>query len=114
MVKRKEGLSIIDRDCAVEGTLNVAGKLIVAGSFKGTLVGNEVVTMKGSRVNAQARVREMTIGGEFQGDASVEEDLQVLSTGMFKGNATCRRIKLEEGGTLNGKVTPLEATSEPI
>jgi cytoskeletal protein CcmA (bactofilin family) len=108
MAREKEGLSIIDKDCSVEGIVNVSGKLIIAGSVKGTLLGNTVITASGSRVNAVARVREMTIGGAFKGDITVYEDLQILSTGAFSGKATCKRMKLETGGKLDGKVTHLE------
>ena len=108
MAREKEGLSIIDKDCSVEGIMNVSGKLIIAGSVKGTLLGNAVVTASGSRVNAVARVRQMTIGGAFKGDITVYEDLQILSTGAFSGKATCKRMKLETGGKLDGKVTHLE------
>jgi len=112
MADKEEGLSIIDKDCLVEGTLNVKGKLIVAGSLKGTLIGNTVVTAKGSRVNAPAKVREMIIGGEFQGDITVYETLRILSTGVFSGKIVCKSITLETGGKLNGRVRPLDSTEE--
>ena len=112
MADKQEGLSIIDKDCLVEGTLNVKGKLIVAGSLKGTLIGNTVVTAKGSRVDAPAKVREMIIGGEFQGDITVYETLRILSTGVFSGKIVCKSITLETGGKLNGRVKPLVPTEE--
>jgi cytoskeletal protein CcmA (bactofilin family) len=113
MADRQEGISIIDKDCLVEGTLNVKGKLIVAGSLKGTLIGNTVVTAKGSHVDAPAKVREMIIGGEFQGDITVYETLRILSTGVFSGKIACNSITLETGGKLNGRVRPLDSTEGP-
>jgi cytoskeletal protein CcmA (bactofilin family) len=112
MADKEKGISIIDKDCLVEGTLNVKGKLIVAGSLKGTLIGNTVVTAKGSRVDAPAKVREMIIGGEFQGDITVYESLRILSTGVFSGKIVCKSITLETGGKLNGRVKPLDSTEE--
>lgn len=109
MAKKKEGLSIIDKDCSVEGTVNIKGRLIVAGALRGTLIGNSVTTAEGSQVRAIARVRNMTIGGDFQGEIAVHEDLHILSTGTFTGKATCKRIKMETGGKLNGEVTHLES-----
>jgi len=108
--KEEEGLSIIDKDCAVEGTLNVQGKLIVAGILKGAVTGNTVVTAEGSRVDAQAKVREMIIGGECQGDITVYENLKILSTGIFSGQITCKNISLEPGGKLDGRVKLLDST----
>jgi cytoskeletal protein CcmA (bactofilin family) len=113
MAKKHEDLSIIDKNCSVEGTLKVKGKLIIAGSLKGTLIGNTVVTVKGSRVNVQAKVREMVIGGECEGDVAVYEDLRILSTGIFSGKMTCKNISLEAGGKLNGRVRLIGSTEGP-
>lgn len=109
MADKQEGISIIDKDCLVEGTLDVKGKLVIAGSLKGNLIGNTVVTVKGSRVNAPAKVREMIIGGEFEGDITVYERLRILSTGVFSGKVVCKSITLETGGRLNGRVKPLDS-----
>jgi cytoskeletal protein CcmA (bactofilin family) len=114
MADEQEGISIIDKDCSVEGTLDVKGKLIIAGSLKGNLIGNTVVTVKGSRVSAPAKVREMIIGGEFEGDITVYERLRILSTGVFSGKAVCKAITLETGGKLNGRVKPLDSAEGPF
>jgi len=110
MAGKQEGLSIIDKGCQIEGTLNVKGKLIVAGSLKGNLVADTVVTAKGSRVDALAKVREMIIGGECQGDITVYESLRILSTGVFSGKMTCKNIALEAGGKLDGRIRLLDST----
>ncbi|NVL90851.1 MAG: polymer-forming cytoskeletal protein [Desulfobacterales bacterium] len=112
MADKQESLSIIDEDCLVEGTLNVQGKLMVAGSLKGAIIGNTVVTVKGSHVDAPAKVRELIIGGEFEGDITVYENLRILSTGVFSGKITCKSLILEAGGKLDGGVRPLDPTEE--
>jgi cytoskeletal protein CcmA (bactofilin family) len=109
MADKNKSLSIIDKDCFVEGTFNVTGKLIIAGSLKGALIGNTVVTVEGSSVDAPAKVREMTIGGDFQGDITVYENLRILSTGVFSGKVACKSLSLETGGRLNGRVRPLNS-----
>ena len=113
MVRQQQSLSIIDKGCQVEGTLNIKGKLIVAGSLKGTFVADTAVTAEGSRVDAQAKVREMIIGGECQGDITVYENLRILSTGVFSGNMICKNIELEAGGKIDGRVRLIESTEEP-
>jgi cytoskeletal protein CcmA (bactofilin family) len=113
MIGKKEKVSIIEKDCLVEGTVNVNGKLIVAGSLKGTIAGNTVVTVEGSRVEATAKVRNMTIGGTFEGEAIVYESLRILSTGTFSGNLSCKNITLDAGGKLDGRVRPFDGREEP-
>ncbi len=109
MKDKGASLSIIDKGLNVEGTLNADGKLIIIGTLKGTLIGNAIVTAKGSRVTAEARVENIVIAGEFQGDVTAYNSLQILKTGNFAGNITCKSLSLEAGGKLNGHVRPLEA-----
>jgi len=114
MEGKSKGLSIIDKGLTVEGTVNAGGKLIIAGSLEGTLVGNEVVTVRGSRVVAQAEVQDMVIAGEFEGDVTAFRSLKILRTGVFGGNIVCKDLSLEAGGKLNGSVRPLEADTQTL
>ncbi|RLB82645.1 MAG: hypothetical protein DRH17_05225 [Deltaproteobacteria bacterium] len=109
MADKQEGLSIIDKGFEMEGTLNVKGKLIICGTVRGTLIGDQVVTAPGSRVFAQANVREMIIRGYFEGDITACESLQILNTGHFLGKIICKNLTVEAGGRLNGGVTPLNS-----
>jgi len=104
MADKSGGLSIIDKGLKVEGTLNAEGKLVIAGVLEGTLIGNAVVTVQGSRVVAHAKVREMIIAGDFKGDVIAYECLRILQTGNFGGNII--------GGKLNGNVRPLEGKND--
>jgi cytoskeletal protein CcmA (bactofilin family) len=113
LVGKKERLSIIDKDCSFEGTVNVGGKLIIAGSFKGTMSGKSVVTVEGSRVEAKVKVQTMIVGGQFQGDVVVSESMRIVSTGVFSGSMACRNFTLDAGGKLDGRVKPLDAKETP-
>jgi cytoskeletal protein CcmA (bactofilin family) len=114
MADKREALTIIDRDVEVEGTLKVKGKLIVVGTLKGTLVGETVVTVEGSTVLARAQVRDLIIGGDFQGDIVVSERLKILNTGSFFGTAVCSRLSVEAGGQLNGRVEPFDSKDASV
>jgi cytoskeletal protein CcmA (bactofilin family) len=105
---RRQGLSIIDKGLKVEGIVNVEGKLIILGTMEGTLLGNAVVTAQGSRVVAEARVREMVIGGEFEGHVTAYESLRILQTGRVTGDIACKNLDLDPGGQINGNVEILK------
>jgi cytoskeletal protein CcmA (bactofilin family) len=109
MADKREALSIIDKDVEVEGTLNSTGKLIIVGSLKGTLLGDTVVTVEGSSVEARTQVRELIVGGDFEGDIVASERLKILNTGSFSGTAVCNRLSVEDGGRLNGRIEPFDA-----
>ncbi|MDY6951301.1 MAG: polymer-forming cytoskeletal protein [Thermodesulfobacteriota bacterium] len=112
MKDKKAGLSIIDKDCWVKGVVHVEGKLIIIGTLEGTLEGDTVVTAQGSHVMADVKVREMVIGGIFEGDVTAYENVKLLKTGEFTGKIFCRNIDVEPGGQLNGSVKILEADNE--
>ncbi len=112
MLEKTTGLSIIDKGLKVEGILSAEGKLIIGGTVEGTLIGDEVVIAPGSRVIAQARVREMVISGDFEGEVRAYESLKIMPTGNFCGHIVCKSLSLQAGGTLNGSVKPLEAEED--
>jgi cytoskeletal protein CcmA (bactofilin family) len=114
MPDKTTGLSIIHQGLKVEGILSAEGKLIIGGAVKGTLIGDEVVIAEGSHVVARAKVREMLISGDFEGDVTAYEILKIMPTGNFRGNIVCKSLSLQAGGRLNGSVQPLEAKQEII
>jgi cytoskeletal protein CcmA (bactofilin family) len=110
MAANAKSLSIIDSGLKVEGTVNSDGKLVIVGTMDGILVGNNVVTARGSHVVARAEVEDMVIAGNFEGNITARKSLRILGTGNFSGNIVCKNLSLEAGGKLNGHVEPLELT----
>jgi len=114
MGDRSKGLSIIAKDLKVEGTVRAKGKLIIAGELEGTLIGDEVVTVEGSRVRARAKVQQIVIAGEFEGNITAYESLRILPTGDVCGNIVYKNLTLEAGGILNGHARPLASKDEAL
>jgi cytoskeletal protein CcmA (bactofilin family) len=112
MLEKTTGFSIIDKGLKVQGILSAEGKLIIGGAVEGTLIGDEVVIAPGSRVVAQARVREMVISGYFEGEVRAYGSLRIMPTGRFCGHIVCKSLSLQAGGTLNGSVKSLAAEED--
>ena len=112
MADRSKDLSIIDKDLKIEGTIHAKGKLVIGGEVEGTLVGEKIITVEGSRVLGGAKVQEIVIGGEFEGDITAYRSLRILPTGNLLGNVVYNDLTLEPGGRLNGNARPLESTDE--
>ena len=104
MDSQQKGLSIIDDGLSVEGTFMVKGTLVIKGEVKGAIDGESLVVAAGGRVRAAVRVTEMTIGGEFEGDAAVDRDLVILATGSCAGKVACRMLRVEKGGRVDAEV----------
>jgi cytoskeletal protein CcmA (bactofilin family) len=100
---KRDNVSIIQKDCSVEGKLNYSGYLIVAGDIQGILHAETVVTREGSRIAGELKIQSLTVAGTVEGDI-VADRLMLLKTADVKGKIRCSSLVIEEGGLLNGNV----------
>jgi len=97
--------SIIDEGFTVEGMVVGKGRLVIKGTVKGSVNGENVVIAEEGSVYAEAKANSMTIGGLFDGQIEVDKELIILSTGKCSGKVTCNDLVVEAGGSLNAEVT---------
>ncbi len=97
--------SIIDEGFTVDGTVTGKGRLVIKGTVKGAVTGDNVVIAEEGAVYAEARAKEITIGGVFDGQVEAEKALVILSTGKCSGNVKCHDLVVEAGGALNANVS---------
>lgn len=107
MASKTQKFSIIDRGLTVEGMVQGQGQLVVKGTIKGKLTGEEVVVAEEGAVEAETTAKRITIGGRFEGQLEATETLTILSTGSCSGDVTCKELVVEAGGALNARVTQL-------
>jgi cytoskeletal protein CcmA (bactofilin family) len=105
-VKDEDGkeFSIIDEGFTVDGTVTGKGRLVIKGTVKGTVVGDNVVISEQGSVYADARAQMMTIGGMFEGQIDVQKSLVILATGRCSGQVQCQDLVVEDGAMLNASV----------
>jgi cytoskeletal protein CcmA (bactofilin family) len=96
-------ISIIHRNCRMEGQVYSNGHLIVQGTIKGTIQGESIFTEKGSHVAAHVRATSLRIAGSFVGEIEADT-LTILKTANVEGHIRCHRLIIDEGGILNGNV----------
>jgi len=95
-------------DCETEGTLRVEGT--VEGMVK---AGKAVVIGKDGVVRGDVHTQDAVIGGHVYGTVIAESRLELQSTCVIEGEIHARRIKLDEGGRVNGSVHIGEVAREP-
>jgi len=89
----------VDGDCTADGTLRVEGYI------KGTVrAGKAVVVSKDGVVEGDILTQDAIIGGKVTGTVSAESRLELQATCQINGEIRARRIKLDEGGQINGNV----------
>ena len=104
MANKSKNISIVDKELTVEGIVSTKGKMIIKGTVKGTLEGETVVIAKEGSVYANTKVKDMTIGGIFEGEIIVSNELIILPTGNCSGKVECKNLVVEAGGILNAEV----------
>lgn len=110
----REGvISIIGPGAQVVGDCDTEGTLRVEGSVEGKIrAGKAVVVGKDGVVDGDITTQDAVIGGRVTGSIVAESRLELQATCVVEGQIRARRIKLEEGGKLNGMVQIGEVSAE--
>lgn len=114
MKNDEKKFSIIDEGFTVEGTVVGKGRLVIKGTVKGSLTGDNVVVAEEGAVYAEAKANTMTIGGLFDGKVEVAKELVVLATGKCSGQIVCNDLVVEAGGLLNASVACKASKAGPV
>lgn len=93
-------------DCETEGTLRVEG--IVKGTVR---AGKAIVIGKDGAVDGDVITQDAIIGGRVTGSVVAESRLELQATCVIEGEIRARRIKLDEGGRVNGTVRTGDVTA---
>ncbi len=111
----REGvISIIGPGMQVTGDCDTEGTLRIEGSVEGTVrAGKAVVVGKDGVVDGDITTQDAVIGGRVTGSIIAESRLELQATCVIEGQIQARRIKLEEGGKVNGMVQIGEVSGQP-
>jgi cytoskeletal protein CcmA (bactofilin family) len=102
---REGAISIIGPGMRVTGDCTTDGTLRVEGVIEGTVhAGKAVVVGKDGVVLGDVTTQDAVIGGRVVGTVTAESRLELQATCIIEGEVRAKRIKLEEGGRVNGNV----------
>src|SRR5688500_16588019 len=108
---RDNVISIIGPGMRVVGDCETEGTLRIEGTIEGTVrAGKAVVIGKDGVVTGDVATQDAIIGGRVKGAVVAESRLELQATCVIDGEIRARRIKLEEGGRVNGTVHTGEIT----
>lgn len=96
----------VNGDCETEGTLRIEGTVVGK-----VTAGKAVVVGREGTVKGDISTQDAVIGGHVTGKVIVESRLELQETSVIDGEIHARRIKLEEGGRVNGTVRTGEVTT---
>jgi cytoskeletal protein CcmA (bactofilin family) len=110
----REGvISIIGPGMRVVGDCTTEGTLRIEGTVEGTVrAGKAVVLGKDGIVDGDIITQDAVIGGRLTGSIVADSRLELQATCVVDGKVQARRIKLEEGGKVNGTIQIGEVPSD--
>jgi cytoskeletal protein CcmA (bactofilin family) len=97
---------VVGRGISVQGTISDAERLVVEGTVEASsLNAAELQIAQGGVLKGQVEVEDAEISGLMDGILTVKGSLVLRGTGQVIGEARCRRLQVEDGGQLSGKIS---------
>ena len=102
---------IIGRGISVQGMVQDAERLVVEGQMEASMIhAHELAVSAGGVFKGEVEVEDAEITGTIDGTVTARGSLVVRSTGVVLGTARCRRLQVEDGGQITGRI---EMITEP-
>lgn len=102
---------VVGRGISLSGTITDCERLLVEGTVEASLQnGSELTIASGGTFKGEIELDEADVTGVFDGAMTVRVALVVRATGKVLGNVRTRRLTVEEGGQISGRI---EMISEP-
>lgn len=102
---------IVGRGISLQGTVQDAERLVVEGTVEASMIHAVDLTIAlGGVFKGETEVEDADVAGTMDGNLTVRGSLIVRSTGRLLGTARCRRLQVEDGGQITGRI---EMITEP-
>jgi cytoskeletal protein CcmA (bactofilin family) len=108
-------ISIIAPGTKVTGDVETDGTLRVEGTVEGHIKAAKAVVLgKDGVVIGDIATQDAVIGGRVTGTVVAESRLELQATCIIDGEIRARRVKLDEGGKVNGQVAMGDVSTRPM
>ena len=102
---------VVGRGISVQGTVQDAERLVVEGTVEASMIhATELVIALGGMFRGEVEVEDSEISGTLDGTLTARGNLVVRASGKVLGTARCRRLQVEDGGQITGRI---EMITEP-
>jgi cytoskeletal protein CcmA (bactofilin family) len=108
---------VVGRGISVQGVVQDAERLVVEGTVEATMINaTELSIAQGGIFKGEVEVEEAEIAGTIDGTLTARHALIVRATGRVLGTARCRRLQVEDGGQITGRIglAGCSGTPQPV
>jgi cytoskeletal protein CcmA (bactofilin family) len=96
---------VVGRGISVQGTVQDAERLVVEGTVEASMIhATELAIASGGVFKGEVEVEDAEVAGTIDGTLTARGALIVRATGRVLGTARCRRLQVEDGGQISGRV----------
>jgi cytoskeletal protein CcmA (bactofilin family) len=97
--------SVIAPEISIEGKIDGAGHVRIAGKFKGDVnVQGNLTIESGAKLVGGVRAATVTIGGELEGNVDSASKVELLETGVLSGDVKAGSLTVAAGSRMRGQV----------
>ena len=95
--------SLIAADVTIEGKIEGAGHVRIAGRFKGDVnVQGNVTIEQGAHVTGQVNAATVMVSGEVEGNINATARVELLETGVINGDVKAAVLTVAAGSRMRG------------
>ena len=99
---------VVGRGISVQGTVQDAERLVVEGTVEASMIhATELSVSPGGVFKGEVEVEDAEVAGTIDGTLTVRGNLVVRGSGRVLGTARCRRLQVEDGGHITGRIEML-------
>ncbi|MBS0611698.1 MAG: polymer-forming cytoskeletal protein [Proteobacteria bacterium] len=97
--------SVIASDLSIEGKIEGAGHVRIAGKFKGDVrVDGNLTIDQGAQLTGQVSAAVVTVAGELQGNIIQAKRVELLDSGIIAGDVKAGSLTVAAGSRMRGQV----------
>ena len=97
--------SLIAADLAIEGKIEGAGNVRIAGKFKGDVkVQGNLTIEQGAKVSGGVAANKVTLAGELDGNIASAQHVELLQSGVINGDLKAGSLTVAAGSRIRGHV----------
>ena len=111
---KSEDITVISETSSIEGKLEMLGDVVIMGSFRGSIISRSLEIVKDAKVLGNAKAKNVTIAGYFEGELVCSGLLTIVEPGTVKGSVAYGALSVEYGGILDAEIFGLESTDTKL
>lgn len=106
------GISMLSDGCNFEGKMFLNGEARLGGKIQGIVVSIGTLTIEETAlITGQVNGDFIQLNGRVDGDVNANELLHLTTSARVNGNLQAKRLVVEDGARINGRVTFSEAAT---